>query len=89
MNTFHVTPCAGVVALVGEVIPTRVKLTFSQCQNMIADISRERSYDFFFWGHSDVALLASNSTALFANEVRCSKVMSEPPFNRTVPWFSR
>lgn len=60
---------AGVNGLVGEVIPTRVRLTFSQAQNMIADIAIERNYTFFFWGHSDVALLASNATAVFAEEV--------------------
>ena len=63
---------AGVNALVGEVIPTRVLLTFSQAQNMIADIAIERNYTFYFWGHSDVALLASNASAVFAEEVRSS-----------------
>jgi hypothetical protein len=58
-----------VVELVGEVIPTRVKMTFSQAQNMIADIAVERNYTFYFWGHSDVALMGSNSTALFAEQV--------------------
>lgn len=60
---------AGVNELVGEVIPTRVKLTFSQAQNMIADIAVERNYSFYFWGHSDVGLMASNSSTKFANEV--------------------
>ncbi|CAL8471124.1 g10666 [Coccomyxa elongata] len=70
---------SGVNALVGEVIPTRVRLTFSQAQNIIADIAIERNYTFFFWGHSDVALLASNATTLFAEEVMAcmEKVMAE------------
>ncbi|BDA45278.1 hypothetical protein COCOBI_07-0650 [Coccomyxa sp. Obi] len=71
----------GVNALVGEVIPTRVRLTFSQAQNMIADIAVERNYTFFFWGHSDVALLASNATAVFAEEAMAclERVMEERP----------
>ncbi|KAK9901254.1 hypothetical protein WJX75_002645 [Coccomyxa subellipsoidea] len=71
----------GVVALVGEVIPTRVRLTFSQAQNMIGDIALERNYTFFFWGHSDVALLASNVSAVFAQEVMAclERVMAESP----------
>ncbi len=69
-------------ALVGEVIPTRVQLTFSQAQNLIADIAIERNYTFFFWGHSDVALLASNATAVFAEEV-CGFSQSVMRFNLT------
>lgn len=62
--------CPAVVnQMVGEVIPTRVQLTFSQCQNFIADISLERNYTYFFWGHSDVALLASSPEKGFAEEV--------------------
>jgi len=56
--------------LVGEVIPTRVQLTFSQCQNYIADISSERNYTYFFWGHADVALQSSSTEQTFAEEVR-------------------
>lgn len=63
----------------GEVIPTRVRLTFLQAQNMIADIAIERNYTFFFWGHSDVALLASNATALFAEEVSLHCLLCEAP----------
>jgi hypothetical protein len=70
---------AGVVALVGEVIPTRVRLTFSQAQNMIGDIALERNYTFFFWGHSDVALLASNASAVFAQEVSASLMLWSSP----------
>lgn len=58
-----------VVELVAEVIPTRTKLTFSQLQNYIADISMERDYEYFFWGHSDVAVLATNDNTTFAKEV--------------------
>ena len=62
--------CLAVVnQMVGEVISTRVQLTFSQCQNFIADISLERNYTYFFWGHSDVALLASSPEKGFAEEV--------------------
>ena len=62
--------CPAVVnQMVGEVIPTRAQLTFSQCQNFIADISLERNYTYFFWGHSDVALLASSPEKGFAEEV--------------------
>ena len=58
--------------MVGEIKPTRVQLTFSQCQNYIADISVERNYTYHFWGHADVALLASNPKQTFAEEVSCS-----------------
>ena len=54
--------------MVAEVIPTRVQLTFAQLQNFIADIAIERNYTYYFWGHADVALLASNATASFAEE---------------------
>lgn len=40
---------ADVVRLVGEVIPTRVKLTFSQAMNFASDIAMERDYTYFFW----------------------------------------
>lgn len=56
-------------AIVGEVIPTRVQMTFSQLQNFIASIAIERDYKYYFWGHADVALVASNATASFAEEV--------------------
>ncbi len=62
--------CAAVVRqMVGEVIPTRVQLTFSQCQNYLADISVERNFTYFFWGHADVALLATTPKKSFAEEV--------------------
>ena len=82
---------AGINALVGEVIPTRVRLTFSQAQNMIADIAIERNYTFYFWGHSDVALLASNATAVFAEEVRSSPSASRScdlHFETKLPFFA-
>ena len=65
----HAGMCAQVNAIVGEVIPTRVQLTFSQLQNFIASIAIEREYDYYFWGHADVALMASNATATFSEEV--------------------
>lgn len=58
-----------VSAIVGEVIPTRSQQTFSQLQNMIADIAVEREYTYYFWGHADVAVLASNASASFSEEV--------------------
>ena len=61
---------AVVKQMVGEIIPTRVQLTFSQCQNYIADISAERNYTYHFWGHADVALHASSPKQTFAEEVR-------------------
>lgn len=61
--------CTQVNAIVGEVIPTRVQLTFSQLQNFIASIAIEREYAYYFWGHADVALMASNATATFSEEV--------------------
>ncbi len=61
--------CMQVNAIVGEVIPTRVQLTFSQLQNFIASIAIDRDYNYYFWGHADVALVASNATASFAEEV--------------------
>ena len=52
-----------------EVIPTRVQLSFSQLQNFIADVAIERGYDYYFWGHADVALMASNATSSFTDEI--------------------
>ena len=52
-----------------EVIPTRVQLSFSQLQNFIADVAIERDYDYYFWGHADVALMASNATRSFTAEI--------------------
>ena len=52
-----------------EVIPTRVQLSFSQLQNFIADVAIERGYDYYFWGHADVALMASNATSSFTAEI--------------------
>ena len=44
--------------MVGEVISTRVKLSFSQAQNFIADIALERNYTYYFWcvGHGMVGM---------------------------------
>ena len=56
----------------GEVIPTRAPLTFSQLQNFMSEVAIERNLTYFFWGHADVALVASNETASFSQEVmRC------------------
>ncbi|EIE20118.1 hypothetical protein COCSUDRAFT_57844 [Coccomyxa subellipsoidea C-169] len=68
-------------AIVGEVIPTRVQHTFSQLQNFMASIAVERDYTYYFWGHADVALMASNATATFSEEIfRCMEhVMDQHP----------
>lgn len=55
--------------MVAEVIPTRVQLTFSQLQNFIADVAIERNYEYYFWGHADVALLASSASSSFSEEI--------------------
>ncbi len=68
-QTTHLLLCGQVNRIVGEVIPTRAQLTFSQLQNMVADIAVERGYTYYFWGHADVALLASNASASFSEEV--------------------
>ena len=51
--------------LVGEVIPTRVQLSFSQLQNFAADVAVERNLSYYFWGHADAAVLGSHESALF------------------------
>ncbi|KAK9815537.1 hypothetical protein WJX72_005354 [[Myrmecia] bisecta] len=58
-----------VAKLAGEVIGVGSQLTFSQVQNYIMSIARERSYDYYFWGHSDTIGLASAPDKLFADEV--------------------
>ena len=55
--------------MVAEIVSTRVQLSFSQLQNFIADMAIERDYKYYFWGHADVALVASNATASFSEEV--------------------
>jgi hypothetical protein len=73
---------AQVNAIVGEVIPTRVQLSFSQLQNFVADVAVERGYDYYFWGHADVALLASNASSSFADEVLgCGDLIDCPHVN--------
>ena len=58
-----------VTALVGEIVPTRAKLTFSQLQNFMAGDAISKNLTYFFWGHADVALMPSNATASFSQEV--------------------
>jgi hypothetical protein len=65
----NVLRLAQVAQMVAEVIPTRTKLSFSQLQNYIADISMERRYQYFFWGHADVAVLGTKDNTTFAEEV--------------------
>ncbi len=39
-----------------------------------ADIAIERGYDYYFWGHSDVAVMGKNSSASFgADVVACTE----------------
>ena len=35
----------------------------------MADVAIERNLTYFYWGHADVALVASNATASFSEEV--------------------
>ncbi|CAL5224061.1 g6686 [Coccomyxa viridis] len=68
--------------LVREIIPTRPSgLSFSQLQNVIADIAMERNYTYYLWGHSDIAVMASNATALHSAEVLgcMERIMSQEP----------
>ena len=56
--------------LVAEVIPTRPsRLSFSQLQNFIGEMAIEREYAYYFWGHADVALMATDATAMHSTEV--------------------
>ena len=103
-------------SLVGEVIPVRTRLSFSQAQNLLAgtrasmrstcmlhakpgpcvcpplsaesetrmhdpDIAIEREYEYYFWGHSDVALLAKDANSSFgADAVACmAAAMTKTP----------
>ena len=58
-----------VQSMVAEVMRTRVKLTFSQLQNYIADVAIERDYPFYFWGHADVAMTASKPKASISADI--------------------
>lgn len=56
--------------LVAEVIPTKPsRLSFSQLQNFIGEMAIEREYTYYFWGHADVALMATDATATHSTEV--------------------
>ena len=68
-------------AMVGEVIGTRVQLTFTQLQNFIGDIALERNLTYFFWSHADVGALSRNATASFgADVIGCmDRVIAEQP----------
>jgi hypothetical protein len=58
-----------ITTLVGEVIPTKVTLSFSQLQNFMAQMAVDRQLTFYLWGHADVAVLPSNSTYRLSEEV--------------------
>lgn len=66
-------------ALVGDVIATRPsKLSFSQLQNFIAEVAIERNHTHYFWGHADVAVMASNATAMHSAEVLgCAPILMQ------------
>ena len=72
---------AQVVAMVGEVMGTRVQLTFTQLQNFIADVAIERNLTYFFWGHADAGVLAGNASASFGADVMgcMQRVVAEQP----------
>lgn len=40
-----------------------------QVAGAFADIAIEREYDYYFWGHSDVAVMGRNSSASFGRDV--------------------
>lgn len=66
--------------MVGQVITTKVQLTFSQLQNFIGQIALELQLTFYFWGHSDVAVLPSSASMSFSEEV----MGCESPFSALV-----
>ena len=66
----HAHSTLQVKELVADVIPTRPsRLSFSQLQNFIGEIAIERGYSHYFWGHADVALMATNATTTHSAEV--------------------
>jgi hypothetical protein len=61
--------------MVGQVVGTKVQLTFSQLQNFMGQLALDLQLTFYFWGHSDVAVLSSNASSSFSEEVlRCVAV---------------
>ena len=59
----------------GQVLATKVQLTFSQLQNLMGQLSLDLQLTFYFWGHTDVAVLPSNASSSFSEEVlRCIAV---------------
>ncbi|CAL8471123.1 g10665 [Coccomyxa elongata] len=74
--------------MVGEVIATRARLTFSQSQNYIADIAIERDYAYYFWGHSDVVVFPQNTTTSFAEvAVACAEAAMSAKPNWGIMYF--
>ncbi|BDA45280.1 hypothetical protein COCOBI_07-0670 [Coccomyxa sp. Obi] len=74
--------------MVGEVIATRARLTFSQSQNYIADIAIERDYEYYFWGHSDVVVFPQNATTSFAEvAVACAEAAMSAKPNWGIMYF--
>lgn len=61
--------------MVGQVMATKVQLTFSQLQNFMGQLALDLQLTFYFWGHTDVAVLPSNASSSFSEEVlRCIAV---------------
>ena len=61
--------------MVGQVVGTKVQLTFTQLQNYMGQLAIDLHLTFYFWGHTDVAVLASNATVSFSEEVlRCTAI---------------
>ncbi len=51
---------------------TKVQLTFTQLQNSMGQLALDLHLTCYFWGHSDVAVLPSNASSSFSEEVlRC------------------
>ena len=48
---------------------TKVQLSFSQLQNFMGQLAIDLQLTFYFWGHSDVAVLPSNASSSFSEEV--------------------
>ena len=47
----------------------RVGVTANQGVYCTADVAIERGYEYYFWGHADVAVLAKDESASFADDV--------------------
>lgn len=66
---------------IGEVLDFPVPLTFSQMQEYIRTTAIERSYEWYFWGHSDVLTISEEDSRSFsARAIECVlKVQKKDP----------